>query len=102
VPLGRPRLGRSRIRLRVGNSLGSGRWRPLLRSRGCRPGSSFPLFLATTRRRDTLTFLGLPLWLSVRRPVGLAVSRSDGDFDLDDLIPLLIGAISLWDGEKFT
>ncbi|HOG03740.1 MAG TPA: hypothetical protein PLL14_07145, partial [Accumulibacter sp.] len=46
--------------------------------------------------------LGLPLWLSVRRSVGLAVSRSDGDFDLDDLIPLLIGAISLWYGEKFT
>jgi len=42
------------------------------------------------------------LRLAVRRTLGLAVSRSKGDLDLDQFIPLLVGAIALRDGEKFT
>ncbi|MBL8396113.1 MAG: hypothetical protein JNK99_15435 [Candidatus Accumulibacter sp.] len=33
---------------------------------------------------------------------GLTVSRRQGDLDLDDLVPLLIGPVALGDGEQFT
>ncbi|MCM8596829.1 hypothetical protein [Accumulibacter sp.] len=34
--------------------------------------------------------------------VGLTVSRSEGDLDLDDFIPLRVGAITLGNGQQFT
>jgi hypothetical protein len=49
-----------------------------------------------------MALLGLSLGLPVQRPFGLTVSRSERNLDFDQFIPLLIGAITLWDGEKFT
>jgi hypothetical protein len=42
------------------------------------------------------------LRLAIRRTLGLAVSRSKGDLDLNEFIPLLVGSIALRDGEKFS
>jgi len=42
------------------------------------------------------------LRLPIRRTIGLTVSRSKGDLDLNDFIPLLVGSIALRNGEKFS
>ena len=57
---------------------------------------------ATTAWRTALSLLRLTLGLAIRRTIGFAVSRSERDFDLDELIPLFIGTIALGNGEKFT
>ncbi len=49
-----------------------------------------------------MALLGLSLGLPVQRSIGLTVSRSERNLDFDQFIPLLIGAITLRDGEKFT
>jgi hypothetical protein len=42
------------------------------------------------------------LRLPIRRTLGLTVSRSQGDLDLNEFIPLLVGSIALRNGEKFS
>ena len=55
-------------------------------------------FGATSLSGNTRSNLRLPL----RRSVGLPVSRGRTDFEFVQLIPLLIGAIPLRDGKKFS
>lgn len=60
----------------------------------------YPLvaFGATSLSGDTRAHLRLPF----RWPVGLAVSWGRTNFEFVQLIPLLIGAIPLRDGKKFS
>jgi hypothetical protein len=58
----------------------------------------FVAFGATTLYRNTRAHLRLPLGRSVRLPV----SWGRTDFEFVQLIPLLIGAIPLRDGKKFS
>jgi len=74
--------------------------RPRVRTLTRGPGLS--LFRTTPGGGATVSLLGLPLGLPVRWTIRLTVSRSKRNFDLDQLIPLLIGAIALGNGEKFT
>jgi len=60
------------------------------------------LVWTTPKRLPSMAFLGLPVGLPVQRSFGLTVSRSERNLDFDQFIPLLIGAITLRDGEKFT
>lgn len=88
------------IRLRVGRRFRSGRRRPRVGPGGW-PWSGLALVRATANTRRTRALLCLPFGLPVRRTLGLTVARSEGNFKLDDFIPLLVGAITLRDGEKF-
>ena len=49
---------------------------------------------------SALALVALPLARPIRLAIGLAVSWGKRDLDLDDLVPLLVGAISLGYGEK--
>ncbi len=59
------------------------------------------LLWSTTWPGGVLALLRLP-WQAVGISIGLTVSRSQGNFELDNFIPLRIAAIALGDGEKFT
>jgi hypothetical protein len=59
------------------------------------------LLWSTTWPGGILALLRLP-WQAVGISIGLTVSRSQGNFELDNFIPLRIAAIALGDGEKFT
>jgi len=60
------------------------------------------LFGTTAAGGSAWTLIRLPLRLPVRGPFRLTVTRSESDLDLDDFIPLRVGAIAFRDGEKFT
>jgi len=51
---------------------------------------------STTRTVRPLTLVGLPLASAIR----LTVSWREGNLDLDDLVPLLVGAVALGYGEQ--
>ena len=74
--------------------------RSLLRTWANWPGAGLARLRPTPGSRDSLAPILLP-GLPVRRPLGLAVPRSQGDLELDDFIPLRISAIALGDGQKF-
>lgn len=59
------------------------------------------LLRSTTWPGGVLALLRLS-WQAVRISIGLTVSWSQGNFELDNFIPLRIAAIALGDGEKFT
>ncbi len=99
---GRPGVGRapvSRPHIRGGSFSPRGRLPLILLTR--RPGRTWTglaLIRSTTRPGGVLTLLRLP-WQTVRIPIGLTVSRSQSNFELDDFIPLRVAAIALGDGE---
>ena len=91
------RFRRTAIGLPVRAGVGSGRRLPLIRARTTRPRTSLALIWATTGSGRVLALLHLSV-----RAVGLPVSRSQGNFELDDLIPLRISTIALGNGKKLT
>jgi hypothetical protein len=47
-----------------------------------------------------LALVGLPLAWPIRIAIALTISRRERDLDLDDLVPLLVAAVTLGYGEQ--
>jgi len=105
MPLGsRPGIGRTPVRRpTICHAFGS-RSRlslVLLAGRPDRTWAGLALLRSTALPGSVRALLRMP-WQPVRISIGLTVSRSQSNFELDDFIPLRIAAITLGDGEKLT
>jgi hypothetical protein len=101
VPPRWPRIRRARLAGHVAR-----RFRPRPLWLGLLPwcrrfGCWLALLGPTTGTVRPLPPVGLPLAGPVRVAIGLTVSRRERDLDLDDLVPLLVGAVAFGYGEQF-
>jgi len=98
MPLGRRSgIRSSPLGLPISCGFRPGRGLPRLLARANWPRNGLALVWATTGRGRILAPLRLP-GVAIR----LAVSRSQGNFEIIDLIPLRVGTIALGDREKLT